>query len=139
MCVLRLVDPPHSGVMMGCLRRPKRPSTLYCVLAAVVLSVAVSISPSDALQWRPTLSLISNQPVLVSDWREHTPGHRQFADNLPSAFNEFQKSPRHPTWQEVTLAPDWRSFHAVEASDARAKRATHSGIRQEAMNHVEGV
>lgn len=50
---------------MGCLRRPKWPSNLFCVLAAVVLSVAVSISPSDAQQRvRPGLAPLPNKPSL---------------------------------------------------------------------------
>ena len=43
---------------MGCLRRPKWPLTLYSVLAAVVLSAAVSISPSGAQGQRPRPGLV---------------------------------------------------------------------------------
>jgi TRAP-type uncharacterized transport system substrate-binding protein len=51
--------------MMGCLRRPKWPSNLFCVLAAVVLSAAVSISPSDAQQRaRPGLAPLPDKPSL---------------------------------------------------------------------------
>jgi TRAP-type uncharacterized transport system substrate-binding protein len=51
---------------MGCLRRPKWPSTLFCVLVAVVLAAAVSISPSDAQQQRarPGLVPIPEKPQL---------------------------------------------------------------------------
>lgn len=50
---------------MGCLRRPKWPSNLFCVLAAVVLSAAVSISPSDAQQrTRPGLAALPDKPNL---------------------------------------------------------------------------
>jgi uncharacterized protein len=49
---------------MGCLRRPKWPPTLYCVLAAVVLSAAVSISPSGAQRARPGLVPIPDKPQL---------------------------------------------------------------------------
>ncbi len=50
---------------MGCLRRPKWPSTLFCVLAAVVLAAAVSISPSDAQQRpRPGLAPLPDKPAL---------------------------------------------------------------------------
>jgi TRAP-type uncharacterized transport system substrate-binding protein len=53
--------------MMGCLRRPKWPSTLFCVLAAVVLAAAVSISPSDAQQRpRPGLLALPDKPALGS-------------------------------------------------------------------------
>jgi len=52
---------------MGCLRRPKWPSTLFCVLAAVVLAAAVSISPSDAQQRpRPGLVPLPDKPALGS-------------------------------------------------------------------------
>ena len=52
---------------MGCLRRPKWPSTLFCVLAAVVLAAAVSISPSDAQQRpRPGLLALPDKPALGS-------------------------------------------------------------------------
>src|SRR5262245_27448248 len=51
---------------MGCLRRPKWPLTLYCVLAAVVLSAAVSISPSGAQgqRARPGLVPLPDKPAL---------------------------------------------------------------------------
>jgi uncharacterized protein len=50
---------------MGCLRRPKWPSTVFCVLAAVALAAAVSISPSDAQQRaRPGLVPIPDKPAL---------------------------------------------------------------------------
>ena len=51
---------------MGCLRRPKWPLTLYCVLAAVALSAAVSISPSGAQgqRARPGLVPIPDKPHL---------------------------------------------------------------------------
>ncbi len=51
---------------MGCLRRPKWPSTLYSVLAAVALSAAVSISPSGAQRARPGLVPIPDKPLLGS-------------------------------------------------------------------------
>jgi uncharacterized protein len=52
---------------MGCLRRPKWPSNLFCVLAAVVLAAAVSISPSDAQQRpRPGLAPLPDKPALGS-------------------------------------------------------------------------
>ena len=51
---------------MGCLRRPKWPLTLYSVLAAVVLSAAVSISPSGAQgqRARPGLVPLPDKPAL---------------------------------------------------------------------------
>jgi uncharacterized protein len=50
---------------MGCLRRPKWPSTVFCVLAAVALTAAVSISPSDAQQRaRPGLVPLPDKPLL---------------------------------------------------------------------------
>jgi len=51
---------------MGCLRRPKWPTTLYCVLAAVALSAAVSISPSGAQgqRARPGLVPLPDKPQL---------------------------------------------------------------------------
>ena len=51
---------------MGCLRRPKWPSTLYSVLAAVALSAAVSISPSGAQRARPGLVPLPDKPQLGS-------------------------------------------------------------------------
>jgi uncharacterized protein len=48
---------------MGCLRRPKWPS-LYSVLAAVVLSAAISISPSGAQRVRPGVVPIPDKPNL---------------------------------------------------------------------------
>jgi len=50
---------------MGCLRQPKRPSSWFCVLATAVVSVAVSISPSDAQhRTRPGLAPIPDKPQL---------------------------------------------------------------------------
>lgn len=52
---------------MGSLRRPKWPSYLYSVLVAVVVSAAVSISPSDAQRAnRPGLVPLPDKPQLGS-------------------------------------------------------------------------
>jgi uncharacterized protein len=53
---------------MGCLRRPKWPFHLFSVLAAVALSVAVSISPSGAQgqRSRPGLVPLPDKPQLGS-------------------------------------------------------------------------
>jgi hypothetical protein len=49
---------------MGCPRRPKWPSILFSVLAAVVLSAAISISPSGAQRLRLGAVPIPDKPHL---------------------------------------------------------------------------
>lgn len=51
---------------MGSLRRPKWPSILYSVLAAVAFAAAISISPSDAQRIRPGLAPLPDKPQLGS-------------------------------------------------------------------------
>lgn len=69
--MLRQADPPHSGVRMGCLRRPQWPSTVYCVLATAV--VAVSISPSGAQDAHRGVAPVAHKtpPGAVGEWNFH--------------------------------------------------------------------
>ena len=109
---------------MGCLRRPKWPSTLFCVLAAVVLAAAVSISPSDAQQRpRPGVAPLPDKPA---------PG------SLGERINRINTK-----WREVNLAaqvPGWRRFDAAEEwlQSNRAQQQQAVGSQQDFDRFIAG-
>jgi TRAP transporter TAXI family solute receptor len=68
--------------------------------------------------------------MAVFNWEPHNPRYQKvsrFIDAFFGKFEEFQKPPRHPKWQEVSLTaqvPGWKRFpHAEEW----LRRATAAG------------
>lgn len=115
---------------MGCLRRPKWPAILYSVLAAVVLSAAISISPSGAQRVQPGVVPIPDKPDLGSlGERINTNTIAIVSGNINAAWptiaydlsavvdqgDEFRVLP--VIWREANLAaqsPGWRRLDAAE-------------------------
>ena len=75
--------------------------------------------------------------MAVFNWEQSNPRHQKvsrFIDAFFSRFDDFQKPPRHPKWQEVSLTaqvPGWKRFQPAEdwlrraataSSDSRLRR-----------------
>ena len=58
--------------------------------------------------------------MAVFNWEQGNPRHQKvsrFVDAFFSRFEDFQKPPRHPKWQEVSLTaqvPGWKRFQPAE-------------------------
>jgi TRAP transporter TAXI family solute receptor len=58
--------------------------------------------------------------MAVFNWEQSNPRHQKvsrFVEAFFSRFEEFQKPPRHPKWQEVSLTaqvPGWKRFQPAE-------------------------
>ena len=58
--------------------------------------------------------------MAVFNWEQGNPRHQKvsrFVDAFFSRFDDFQKPPRHPKWQEVSLTaqvPGWKRFQPAE-------------------------
>lgn len=68
--------------------------------------------------------------MAVFNWEQGNPRHQKvsrFVDAFFTRFEEFQKPPRHPKWQEVSLTaqvPGWKRFQPAEDWLRRIATAT---------------
>jgi TRAP transporter TAXI family solute receptor len=73
--------------------------------------------------------------MAVFNWEQGNPRHQKvsrFVDAFFSRFDDFQKPPRHPKWQEVSLTaqvPGWKRFQPAEDWLRRVATATNTDSR----------